>query len=178
MKEYFNNGSPSSIRTRPKGELAKVPAISATSQAENHGSLRQGDRRVSGSNKVAPEKDPNIISSGAHGRSYDLAGRNDDAINAYQQAVTLKPIMRVTTQSRQRARAPGKIDDARIAYTKSAELDPRSRLRVRNFGIVVSVEPYAGRRRPQRPEIDPKNAQSWYLLAPAWLLCDYSSGTE
>jgi len=62
----------------------------------------------------------------------------------------------------------GKIDDARIAYTKSAELDPpNAGFAWRNFGISLyqsnrmqeGVEPLK-----KATEIDPKNAQSWYLL--------------
>src|SRR5215831_21245981 len=42
--------------------------------------------------KAAPEKDSNIHLFWARmGEAYDLAGRNDEAINAYQQAVAAKP---------------------------------------------------------------------------------------
>ena len=54
------------------------------------------------------------------GEAYDLAGRNDDAMNAYQQAITAKPDVPgyYNNLGNVQARA-GKIDDARASYTKS-----------------------------------------------------------
>jgi len=120
--------------------------------------------------KVAPEKDPNIHLFWARmGEAYDLAGRNDEAINAYQQAIASKPdnpsyynnLGNILGRT-------GKIDDARAAYTKAAELDPpNAAMAWRNFGIslyqaqrmVEAVEPLK-----KATELDPKNAQAWYLL--------------
>jgi len=120
--------------------------------------------------KVAPEKDPNIHLFWARmGEAYDLAGRNDEAINAYQQAIVVKPdnpsyynnLGNILGRT-------GKIDDARAAYTKAAELDPpNAAMAWRNFGIslyqaqrmVEAVEPLK-----KATELDPKNAQAWYLL--------------
>jgi len=62
----------------------------------------------------------------------------------------------------------GKIDEAKAAYTKSAELDPTNAATAwRNFGISLynanrlgdAVEPLQ-----KSAELDPKNAQTWYLL--------------
>ena len=62
----------------------------------------------------------------------------------------------------------GKIDEARAAYTKSAELDPtKAATAWRNFGISLynanrggdAVEPLQ-----KSAELDPKSAQTWYLL--------------
>ncbi|HTA57218.1 MAG TPA: tetratricopeptide repeat protein [Candidatus Baltobacteraceae bacterium] len=120
--------------------------------------------------KVAPEKDPNIHLFWARmGEAYDLAGRNDEAINAYQQAIAVKPdnpsyynnLGNILGRT-------GKIDEARAAYTKAAELDPpNAAMAWRNFGIslyqaqrmVEAVEPLK-----KATELDPKNAQAWYLL--------------
>src|SRR4029077_19640067 len=62
----------------------------------------------------------------------------------------------------------GKIDEAKAAYSKSAELDPpNAGMAWRNFGIslyqanrmVDAIEPLQ-----KATQIDPKNAQGWYLL--------------
>ena len=120
--------------------------------------------------KNAPEKDPNIHLFWARmGEAYDLAGENDNAINAYQQAIANKPdnASYYNNLGNLLARA-GKLDDARAAYTKSAQLDPQNAaLAWRNFGIslyqasrmVDAIEPLQ-----KSTELDPKNAQSWYLL--------------
>jgi tetratricopeptide (TPR) repeat protein len=128
--------------------------------------------------KAAGEKDPNQHLFWARmGEAYDVAGRNDEAINAYQQALTaaqanpnIKPPQMAgyyNNLGNVLARA-GKIDDAKAAYTKSAELDPpNAGLAWRNFGISLyqagrmqdAVEPLQ-----KATQIDPKNPQGWYLL--------------
>lgn len=172
MKEHFNNGLALLDQERTlKGELAKVPADQRDQAKQKIVEL--SDKAIAEfqeANKVAPEKDPNHHLFWARmGEAYDLAGRNDDAINAYQQAVTLKPdnASYYNNLGNVLARA-GKIDDARVAYTKSAELDPpNAGFAWRNFGISLyqsnrmqeGVEPLT-----KATQIDPKNAQSWYLL--------------
>lgn len=120
--------------------------------------------------KAAPEKDPNIHLFWARmGEAYDLAGQNDNAINAYQQAIAGKPdnASYYNNLGNLLARA-GKLDDAKAAYTKSAQLDPaNAALAWRNFGISLyqaqrmsdAIEPLQ-----KSTELDPKNAQAWYLL--------------
>jgi len=120
--------------------------------------------------KAAPEKDSNIHLFWARmGEAYDLAGRNDEAINAYQQAVAAKPDTNYYNNLGNALARAGKIDDAKAAYTKCAELDPQNAAMAwRNFGIslysvdrkVEAVEPLK-----KATELDPKNAQAWYLLA-------------
>ncbi|HXH68523.1 MAG TPA: tetratricopeptide repeat protein [Candidatus Limnocylindrales bacterium] len=120
--------------------------------------------------KAAPEKDPNIHLFWARiGEAYDLAARNDEAINAYQQAIAAKPdnpsyynnLGNILGRT-------GKIDEARAAYAKCAELDPpNAAMAWRNFGIslyqaqrmVEAIEPLK-----KATELDPKSAQAWYLL--------------
>ena len=121
--------------------------------------------------KVAPEKDPNIHLFWARmGEAYDIAGRNDEAINAYQQAIAAKPDNPSYYNNLGNLLGrTGKIDEARAAYTKCAELDPpNAALAWRNFGIslyqadrkVEAIEPLK-----KATELDPKSAQAWYLLA-------------
>ena len=120
--------------------------------------------------KSAAEKDPNQHLLWAKlGEAYDVAGRNEEAAQAYQQAVLAKPDDPgyYNNLGNVLARA-GKIDDARAAYTKSAELDPtKAATAWRNFGISLynanrgadAIEPLH-----KSAELDPKSAQTWYLL--------------
>jgi tetratricopeptide (TPR) repeat protein len=120
--------------------------------------------------KTASEKDPNQHLLWAKlGEAYDIAGRNDEAAQAYQQAIAAKPDDPgyYNNLGNVLARA-GKIDEARAAYTKSAELDPtKAATAWRNFGISLynanrlgdAVEPLQ-----KSAQIDPNNAQTWYLL--------------
>ena len=104
------------------------------------------------------------------GDAYELAGRIEVAINAYQLGVVAKPDNAgyYNNLGNVLARA-GKIEEAKAAYTRSAELDPpNAGLAWRNFGIslyqvdrkVEAIEPLK-----KATQIDPKNAQGWYLLA-------------
>ncbi|MGB7283775.1 MAG: tetratricopeptide repeat protein [Candidatus Acidiferrum sp.] len=120
--------------------------------------------------KAAAEKDPNLaLIWGSLGQAYDVAGRNDEAADAYQQAIKAKPDDPdyYNNLGNVLARA-GKIDDARTAYLKSIQLDPTKAAMVwRNFGISLynanrlgdAVEPLQ-----KSAELDPKNPQTWYLL--------------
>ena len=120
--------------------------------------------------KAASEKDPNQHLLWAKlGESYDIAGRNEEAAQAYQQAVAAKPDDPgyYNNLGNVLARA-GKIDEARAAYTKSAELDPtKAATAWRNFGISLynanrggdAIEPLQ-----KSAALDPNSAQTWYLL--------------
>jgi tetratricopeptide (TPR) repeat protein len=109
------------------------------------------------------------------GEAYDTAGRNDDAAQAYQQAITAKPDVPgyYNNMGNVLARA-GKIEEAKAAYTKSAELDPPNAATAwRNFGISLynanrladAIEPLQ-----KATELDPKSAQAWYLLGASLLM--------
>jgi len=172
MKEHFTKGMALLEQERTaKAEVAKVPADQRdAAKAKITDLADQAVAEFQGAQKAAPEKDPNVHLFWARmGEAYDLSGRNDEAINAYQQAVTAKPdnASYYNNLGNVLARA-GKIDDARAAYTKSAELDPpNAGLAWRNFGIslytaqrmVEAIEPLQ-----KATQLDPKNAQGWYLL--------------
>ena len=123
--------------------------------------------------KSLGEKDPN-----AHlvwfklGEAYDTAGRNADAAQAYQQAIAAKPDVPgyYNNMGNVLARS-GKIEEAKAAYTKSAELDPPNAATAwRNFGIsLYNANRLADAIEPLRKatELDPKSAQAWYLLGAA-----------
>jgi len=121
---------------------------------------------------AAPEKDANLNLIYARlGDAYESAGRIDDAINAYKQAIASKPLPAYYNNLGGILGRAGKIDEAMAAYQKSAELDPPNAAQAyRNGGITLynvgkmkeAVEPLK-----KATELDPKSAQAWYLLAAA-----------
>lgn len=175
MKEHFTAGNALLEQTRAaKAELTKAPADQRDAAKQKLADLSgQAVAEFQTAQKAAAEKDPNQHLLWAKlGEAYDLAGRNDDAAQAYQQAITAKPDVPAyyNNLGNVQARA-GKIDEARAAYTKSAELDPANAAGAwRNFGISLynagrlkeSVEPLK-----KSSELDPKSAQTWYLLGAA-----------
>jgi tetratricopeptide (TPR) repeat protein len=172
MKAHYTAGAALLEQERKaKDDLAKAPADQRDAAKQNLKDL--SDKTVAefqAAQKTASEKDPNQHLLWAKlGEAYDLAGRNDEAAQAYQQAIAAKPDDPgyYNNLGNVLARA-GKIDDARAAYTKSAELDPtKAATAWRNFGISLynanrgadAVEPLQ-----KSAELDPKSAQTWYLL--------------
>ena len=130
----------------------------------------QAAKEFQAAQQAAPEKDPNLhLIYAKLGEAYDTANRNDEAAQAYQQAIAAKPDVPgyYNNLGNVLARA-GKIEEAKAAYAKSAELDPANAATAwRNFGISLynanrlgeAVEPLQ-----KSAELDPKNAQTWYLL--------------
>jgi len=154
-----------------KIELQKAPADQRDAFKQKLADVSdQAVKEFQEAAKSLVEKDPN-----AHlvwfklGEAYDTAGRNDDAAQAYQQAIAAKPDVPGYYNNLGNVLArSGKIDDAKAAYTKSAGLDPPNAATAwRNFGISLynanrlgdAVEPLQ-----KAAELDPKNAQTWYLL--------------
>jgi tetratricopeptide (TPR) repeat protein len=175
MKTHFTAGTTLLEEERKaKEEATKAPADQRdAAKAKVVDLSNQAAAEFTQAQKAAGEKDSNQhIIWAKLAEAYDLAGRNDDAINAYQQAIAAKPDVPgyYNNLGNVEARA-GKIDDARAAYTKSAELDPPNAATAwRNFGISLynagrlkeAVEPLK-----KASELDPKNPQVWYLLAAA-----------
>ena len=172
MKAHFAAGTTFLDQERKaKDDLAKVTPDQRDAAKQNLKDL--SDKAASefqAAQKAASEKDPNQHLLWAKlGEAYDVAGRNDEAAQAYQQAVNAKPDDPGYYNNLGNVLArEGKIDEARAAYTKSAELDPtKAALAWRNFGISLynanrggdAVEPLQ-----KSAELDPKSAQTWYLL--------------
>jgi tetratricopeptide (TPR) repeat protein len=172
LKEFFAKGVGILDQEKAaKAELSKAPADQKDAiKAKIQDLSTQAVAAFQEGLKVAPEKDPNINLFWARiGEAYDMAARNDEAINAYQQAIAAKPDNASYYNNLGNILGrTGKIDEARAAYTKSAELDPpNAALAWRNFGIslyqagrmVEAIEPLK-----KATELDPKSAQAWYLL--------------
>jgi len=173
MKAHFDAGSAFLDQERKaKDDVAKAAPDQRDAAKQNVKDLSdKAAAEFQAAQKTASEKDPNQHLLWAKlGEAYDLAGRNDEAAQAYQQAINAKPDDPgyYNNLGNVLARA-GKIDEARAAYTKSAELDPtKAALAWRNFGIsLYSVQRMTEAIEPLKKatQLDPNNAQGWYLLA-------------
>jgi tetratricopeptide (TPR) repeat protein len=172
MKEHYNAGVGFLEQERAaKADQSKAPADQRDAAKQKVTDLsNKAAAEFQEAQKLAGEKDPNQAVFWARlGEAYDLAGRNDEAINSYKQAVALKPDTASYYNNLGNVLGrTGKIEEAQAAYQKSAELDPaNAALAWRNFGISLyqagrmqeAVEPLQ-----KSAAIDPKNAQTFYLL--------------
>jgi tetratricopeptide (TPR) repeat protein len=172
MKSHFSAGQALLAQEKQaKDDLSKAPADQKDALKQKVTDLsNQAASEFQEAQKATGEKDPNqALIWGNLGQAYDVAGRNDEAAQAYQQAINIKPDDPGYYNNLGNVLAKqGKIDDARAAYTKSAELDPpHAAMAWRNFGITLynagrlkeAVEPLK-----KATDVDPKNAQTWYLL--------------
>jgi tetratricopeptide (TPR) repeat protein len=175
MKQHFAAGIALLDQERKaKEDAGKAPADQRDAAKAKVTDLgNQAVTEFIAAQKAATEKDANHhIIWAKLAEAYDLAGRNDEAINAYQQAIAAKPDVSGYYNNLGNVQArSGKVDDARASYTKSAELDPPNAATAwRNFGISLynagrlkeAVEPLK-----KASELDPKNPQVWYLLGAA-----------
>jgi tetratricopeptide (TPR) repeat protein len=172
LKAHYNAGLALIEQEKlAKNDLQKAPADQRDAAKQKLADL--GDQAVKEfqeASKSLVEKDPN-----AHlvwfklGEAYETAGRNDEAAQAYQQAIAAKGDVPGYYNNLGNALSKaGKIEEAKAAYMKSAELDPPNAATAwRNFGISLynanrlgeALEPLQ-----KSAELDPKNAQTWYLL--------------
>jgi tetratricopeptide (TPR) repeat protein len=183
MKQHFDQG----VVLLTQEQAARAEMQKATPDQRDAAKQKvidlsnQASTEFQDAQKAAAEKDPNKHLIWAKlGEVYDVAGRNDEAAQAYQQAVTAaqaNPAIKgpqmagyYNNLGNVLARA-GKVDEAKAAYEKSAEADPPNAATAwRNFGISLynagrlkeAVEPLK-----KATELDPKSAQAWYLLGAA-----------
>jgi tetratricopeptide (TPR) repeat protein len=171
MKQHFDAGIALLAQTnQTRGDLAKAPADQRDALKTQVTDLAgKAVVELEAAKGAAPEKDPNLNLIWARlGDAYEAAGRTDDAVNAYRQAVALKPTPGYYNNLGGILGRAGKTDDAMAAYQKSAELDPPNAAQAwRNAGITLynagkmkeAVEPLK-----KATDLDPKSAQAWYLL--------------
>jgi len=172
LKAHFTAGNAILDQEKAaKAELQKAPADQRDAAKQKVSDLAdQAAKEFKAAQESAGEKDTNLHLLWAKlGEAYDTAGRNEEAAQAYQQAIAAKPDVPGYYNNLGNVLARmGKIDDAKAAYTKSAELDPPNAATAwKNFGISLynanrlgdAVEPLQ-----KSVELDPKNAQAWRLL--------------
>jgi tetratricopeptide (TPR) repeat protein len=171
MKQHFDTGIATLDQAKQaKADMMKAPAdqrdsLKANVTALNEKAVTEFEAAKAASN----DKDSNLqLIMARLGDAYDAEGRSDDAIAAYKRAIELKPSFAYYNNLGGIYGRAGKIDDASAAYQKAAELDPAQAAQAwRNFGITMynankykeAVEPLK-----KSTELDPKSAQSWYLL--------------
>jgi tetratricopeptide (TPR) repeat protein len=172
MKTHFDAGATLLAQEKQtRDDLAKAPTDQRDALKQKLTDLsNQAATEFQAAQQAASEKDPNrALIWGNLGQAYDMANRNEEAAQAYQQAITLKPDDASYYNNLGNVLArENKIDDARAAYGKSAELDPaHAAMAWRNFGITLfnagrmkeAIEPLQ-----KATQADPKSAQTWYLL--------------
>jgi tetratricopeptide (TPR) repeat protein len=178
MKAHFSAGNAILEQEKAaKAELQKAAPEQRDAAKQKLTALSdQAAKEYQAAQQSVGEKDPNVHLLWAKlGEAYDTANRNDEAAQAYQQAINAKPDVPgyYNNLGNVLARA-GKIEEAKAAYTKSAELDPANAATAwRNFGISLynanrladAIEPLQ-----KSTELDPKNAQAWYLLGASLLM--------
>ena len=178
LKAHFAAGSALIDQEKQaKNDLAKAPADQREAAKQKLTDLsEQAAKEFQEAAKNLGEKDTNApLVWFKLGEAYDTAGRNEEAAQAYQQAISAKPDVPGYYNNLGNVLARGgKIDDAKAAYTKSAELDPPNAATAwRNFGISLynanrladAIEPLQ-----KATELDPKSAQAWYLLGASLLM--------
>lgn len=172
LKAHFNAANALLEQEKAaKADLQKAPADQRDAAKQKLRDLSdQAAKEYQAAQQSAGEKDPNLHLVWAKlGEAYETAGRNEEAAQAYQQAIAVRPDQPGYYNNLGNVLARlGKIEEAKAAYTKSAELDPANAATAwRNFGISLynanrlgeAVEPLQ-----KSAELDPKNAQTWYLL--------------
>jgi tetratricopeptide (TPR) repeat protein len=174
MKQHFEAGIAAlNQEDQLKSSLAKTPADQrAPIKQQMTAAANTAVTELEAAKTAAGEKDPNLhLIMARLGDAYEAAGRTDDAIAAYKQAIALKPSAAYYNNLGGILGRAGKIDDATAAYQKAAELDPTTAAQAwRNFGITLYN---AGRLQEavapleKATQLDPKSAQAWYLLAAA-----------
>jgi tetratricopeptide (TPR) repeat protein len=179
MKVHFDAGVAALEQVKlARTELRSAPADQRDAAKQKlEAAAAQAITEFQDSQKTAPEKDPNLpLIWGKLGEAYDAAGKNEEAVDAYQKAIAPNPTKPEVAASHYNNLGNvyaklGKIDDAKAAYQKSAELDPtNAAMAWRNFGIILTnlnrqkeaIEPLK-----KATELDPKNAQTWLLLGQA-----------
>lgn len=171
MKQHFEAGVAAlTAAQQAKADLSKTPADQRDAVKQQIAdNANKAVTEFETAKAAAGEKDSNLnLIMARLGDAYEAAGRTDDAVAAYKQAIELKPSAAYYNNLGGIYGRAGKIDEAMAAYQKSAELDPTNAAQAwRNFGITLynagrlkeAVEPLK-----KATELDPNSAQAWYLL--------------
>ena len=177
MKSNFDAGRAALDEARQaRAEMMKLPAGQrAASQEKLNGLYSTAISHFDEARKSAPEKDPNLhVVYYNLGSAYDQAGKNDEAVAAYQKAIELRPTEAGYYNNLGNVLASqGKIVEAGQAYQKAVDLDPTKAASVwLNYGIVLyNANRLKEMQDPVRKAtvLDPKNADAWYLLGASLL---------
>ena len=171
MKTHFDTGVVALNEVRNlNAQLQRTPAGERAPIQEKLGQLQQlAITEFEGAQKAAGEKETNLHKILANlAQAYEMAGRYDDAVGAYQKAIALKPDAGYYLGMGTSYARLGKTAEATAACDGAATLDKvQAATCYRNIGIVYynsgkmgdAVEPLK-----KATDLDPANAQAWYLL--------------
>jgi tetratricopeptide (TPR) repeat protein len=172
LKSHFDAGNAALGQARtlePQLKQAATPDAKAAVQSQIQPLAEKAATEFQAALPFTAEKDNNhFIITERIAESYDLGGKPEDAAKYYQQAMDLKPDAGVLNNLGNIYAKMGKLDEAKAAYEKSAEVDPAGAASAyRNFGFTLfnanklkdAVEPLR-----KATQLDPTNAQAWYVL--------------
>jgi tetratricopeptide (TPR) repeat protein len=114
------------------------------------------------------------------GEAYEVAGRHEDAVKSYEQALTAAPkelslsdLAAYHNNLGNSLAKTGRIEEAGRAYDKSAQINPAGAAQAYlNFGIVLysaNQLTAAVSRLRRAVELNPNNADAWYMLGASLL---------
>jgi tetratricopeptide (TPR) repeat protein len=187
MKVHFDAGVKAmQSADATKEQLRAAPdAQKATLQASLSTDYQTAVTEFEQAKQGAPEKDPNLPTIlGNLGAAYEGAGKFDQAVDATQQAIAIKPTSQLYMQLGTDLAHAGKIPDATAASDKAASLDPTNKAAgvgcYQNIGIVLTN---AGKMSDavvplqKATQLDPNDAEGWYMLGNA-LVAGIDTKTE
>lgn len=177
MKGHFDNGRKAMDEANnTKQQLRAAPADQkATLQASLNTDYQTAVTEFEQAKEGAPDKDPNLPTILSNlGLAYEGAGKYDQAVDAAQQAIAIKPTAGTYMQLGTDLAHAGKIPDATAACDKAATIDPADKAQgvscYRNIGIVLTNEGKmndAVTPLQKATQLDPNDADSWYMLGNA-----------
>jgi tetratricopeptide (TPR) repeat protein len=171
------NALQTQIRTAPPDQRSALQAQVKTAATAAAQDFQQAETLVG-------EKDTknHAIILANLGQAYDLAGQYDQAVAAYQKAVALNPEaptylnmslaqVSMAAQSTDPAAASKDVSDAGASCDKASALDPTTTTKCwKNIAIVLTNKgDFKDAVAPLQKvtQVDPKDAQAWYLLGTA-----------
>lgn len=187
MKTHFDAGVKAmQSADATKQQLRTAPdAQRATLQASLNTDYQTAVTEFEQAKEGAPEKDSNLPTIlGNLGAAYEGAGKFDQAVDATQQAIAIKPTPGLYMQLGTDLAHTGKVQDATAACDKAATLDPTDKKAgvncYQNIGIVLTNEGKmndAVAPLQKATQLDPNDAEGWYMLGNA-LVAGIDTKTE
>jgi tetratricopeptide (TPR) repeat protein len=177
LKSHFNTGKADVDAEKDlKTQMAKATADQKTdlqSQMDQKTSAAVDEFKQADKALDANDTKNHVAIFNQIAEAYDIDGKFDEAANYYQQSIALAPDAAIYNNLGNDLAKAGKMDDAKAAYNKSAEMDPANAAKAyRNFAIVLfNAGKLQGSPAPEflqkATQLEPNNVQGWYLLGVA-----------